>query len=241
MKQLLLLVTLFAAGATDARPFSYSSKTNFADVDFSYSAEAAASPALVRRFKAELAKERTATVTCGRQETEVRVKTGGQGIACASSTKIATSGQTGRLLSLARTYWAFTGGAHGNGGTTPLLWDRARGKEIKFASLFSSANGYANILRDPYCRALNRERKKRRGDDYQPSSMTPEFDACPKFSDLSLIPAGSLRFGQIHLIASPYTAGPYAEGEYDIALPVTARLVAALKPEYRASFDAQRQ
>ena len=64
----------------------------------------------------------------------------------------------------------------------------------------------------------------------------PEFDSCPKFSELALIPAVSKhrgRFDTIHLIAAPYTAGPYAEGDYDIALPVTGRLVAALKPEYR--------
>ena len=64
--------------------------------------------------------------------------------------------------------------------------------------------------------------------------MVPEFDACPKFSELSLIPSGSPRLNTIHLIAGAYTAGPYAEGEYDIPLPVTARLIAALKPEFRA-------
>ena len=99
------------------------------------------------------------------------------------------------------------------------------------------------MLRDPYCRALAAERKKRRGGDNEPSPV-PEFDACPKLSELALIPADSShrgRFDTIHLIAAPYTAGPYSEGDYDIALPVTGRLVAALKPEYRDSFAAQRQ
>ena len=235
-----LALLILAAASAAAKPFKYESKTRYAEVDFAYSDEAAAVPALVKRFQSDLAKERTRTVACGRAETKVRVESGGEGIACSSSTGITSSGQTPRLLSLARAYYAFTGGAHGNGGTTPLLWDRRLGKEIKFASVFASPNGYAGILRDPYCRALNAERKKRRGPDYQPSSMVPEFDACPKFSELSLIPFGSPRFGTIHLIAGPYTAGPYAEGEYDIALPVTPRFIAALKPEYRASF-AQRQ
>ena len=240
MKRAVLLIALLATAAAGAKPFSYESKTRYAEVDFAYSAEAAAVPALVKRFKSDLARERTQSIACGKAETEVRVKSGSEGIACSSSTGITTSGQTARLLSLARAYYAFTGGAHGNGGTTPLLWDRRLGKEIKFASLFSTPNGYASVLRDPYCRALNAERKKRRGPDYQPSSMVPEFDACPKFSELSLIPSGSPRLNTIHLIAGAYTAGPYAEGEYDIPLPVTARLIAALKPEFRDSF-AQRQ
>ena len=236
-----LAFLLLTAASADAKPFKYESKTRYAEVDFAYSTEAAAVPALVKRFNADLAKERSQTLACGKAETKVRVESGSEGVACSSSTGITTSGQTQRLLSLARAYYAFTGGAHGNGATTPLLWDRKLGKEVKFASLFSSPNGYGAILRDPYCRALNAERKKRRGPDYQPSSMVPEFDACPKFSELSLIPSGPSRFNQIHVIAAPYTAGPYAEGDYDIALPVTARLVAALKPEFRASFAPQPQ
>jgi hypothetical protein len=227
---LLLVLPLLLAAAADARPFAYKSKTRFAEIDFTYSAEAAAVPALVKRFRADLARERTRTVACGREETKIRVESGSEGIACASTTGITTSGQTLRLLSLASAYWAFTGGAHGNGSTSLLLWDRRAGKEIKFDSLFASRDGYAKVLRDPYCRALAAERKKRRGNDYEPGGV-PEFDTCPKFSELALIPADSKhrgRFDTIHLIAAPYTAGPYAEGDYDIALPVTRRLVAAL-------------
>src|SRR6476661_8397344 len=103
---------------------------------------------------------------------------GGASIACWRYTKITTRGQSVRLLSLARAYWAFTGGAHGNGATTGLLWDRARQKQIGTGTLLSAA-GYAQ-LRGPYCRALDAERKKRRGSDYRKSAIT-EFDSCPKF------------------------------------------------------------
>jgi hypothetical protein len=232
---------LLVATSADARPISFASKTKYADIEFSYSTEAAAVPALVRKFRADLAKERSSALSCGKQESTIRIQTGGQAIACSSMTKYTTSGQTARLLSLAKSYYAFTGGAHGNGGTTPLLWDRSLGKEIKFASLFRTPIAYGPPVRAAYCRALGAERRKRRGPDYQPNSMVPEFDACPKFSDLSLIPSGSPHFRQLHIIAAPYTAGPYSEGEYDIVLPVTPDLLAALKPEYRASFAAQRQ
>jgi hypothetical protein len=227
--------------AAHAAPFATSYKTRFADVDFSWSAEAAAVPALVRRFKGELAHEKTATIQCGKTETEVRVKSGSEGIACSSSTAIKTEGETPRLLSMSRAYYAFTGGAHGNGATTGLLWDRRLGKEIQFDALFASAKAYGAMLRAPYCRALDKERRKRRGPDYQPGSIA-EFDSCPKLSDLALIPADPKqrgRFDRIHLIAAPYLAGPYAEGDYDIELPVSRALIAAMKPEYRGSFAAR--
>ena len=49
------------------------------------------------------------------------------------------------------------------------------------------------------------------------------------------------RFDSIHFVASPYIAGPYAEGEYEISLPVTSQLISGIKPEYRSSFERQRQ
>ena len=241
----LIAVTLLGAGPAQARPFKYAYKSKYGHVDFSWSTEASAVPALVKRLRAELAKQKADTVNGGKMEFEVHP------VGWASSTKIITSGQTPRLLSLSRVYWAFTGGAHGNGRTTGLLWDRKAGKEIRFASLFSEDDGYAKPLRGAYCKALDREREKRRGPDYRPGGGDPrlaatfsEFDRCPKFSDIALIPGDSNhngRFDRVHLIAAPYTAGSFAEGEYDIILPVTRPLAAALKPEYRSSFEVQRQ
>ena len=243
-----LLISAFALGGllavpAQSKPFNMIYKGKYADVDFSWSAEAAAVPPLVKRFRTTFANEKAKTIACGKEESEVRIKSGGEGIRCQSSTKVTTSGETPRLLSLAREYWAFTGGAHGNGATNALLWDRKLKKEITFAWLFPRDAPYAAVLRSPYCPALDRERKKRRGADYQPSPIS-QFDSCPKLSDLALIPAASRPAGKldrIHLIAAAYLAGPYAEGEYDIALPVSPKLVLLMKPEYRASFQPQRQ
>jgi hypothetical protein len=229
--------------ALAATPFRAEFKNRYAEVDASWSAEANAVPALVSRFRADFAREKRKTVECGQTESKVRIATGGEAIACSSSTTITTIGQTPRLLSLARQYWAFTGGAHGNGATSPILWDRRINREVRFASLFAAPAAIQAVLGPSYCVALNKERAKRRGPDYGAGSIS-EFVTCPKLSDLALIPAGLTRagrFNQIHLIAAPYQAGAYAEGEYDIVLPVTARLVDAMEPAYRASFAAQRQ
>ncbi len=45
------------------------------------------------------------------------------------------------------------------------------------------------------------------------------------------------RFERLLLTASPYVAGPYAEGSYEIELAVTTDLIAALKGDYRGSFE----
>ena len=235
----LAVAALLGAGPAPGRPFKYAYKSKYAQVDFSWSSEAAAVPALVKRFHAELRKQKADTIAGSKQESSFR-----PGIGWESSTKITTSGESPRLLSLSRTYWAFTGGAHGNGRTTGLLWDRKLRKEISFASLFSSQSGYGRVLRAPYCQALDRERVKRRGGDGNLNNGIGEFDSCPKFSDLAFIPADSDRdgrFDRIHLIAPPYLAGPYAEGDYDIALPVNAPLIQLMKSQYRLSFEAQRQ
>jgi len=69
--------------------------------------------------------------------------------------------------------------------------------------------------------------------------------------DVHLSPKGTMPDGcrrlangiidQISFVASPYVAGPYVEGAYEIALPVTSAIIAALKPEYRSSFEVHRQ
>jgi hypothetical protein len=98
----------------------------------------------------------------------------------------------------------------------------------------------AALTRPGYCRALDAERRKRR----QGERLGGDFDECPKYGDLAIAPVDKNRNGRfdtIQFVASPYTAGPYAEGEYSIALPVTSQLIAAIKPEYRSSFERQRQ
>jgi len=44
----------------------------------------------------------------------------------------------------------------------------------------------------------------------------------------------------IRVVIGPYEAGPYAEGSYDIAVPVDAGVLGAIKPEYRGSFAGGR-
>jgi hypothetical protein len=149
-------------------------------------------------------------------------------------------GQTPRLLSIAAAIFTDTGGAHPNHNVDAELWDRRTRKRIAIETLFLRPGDFAALTRAAYCKALDKERLARRNGE----SFGGMFDDCPKYADLAVYPRDREpdgRFETIDFSAAPYTAGPYVEGEYGIPLPVTARLIAAMKPEYGASFEVQRQ
>ena len=147
-------------------------------------------------------------------------------------------GQTERLVSLVSNTDTFTGGAHPNHNSSALLWERAAQREVKLADLFATADGLEGAIRPQFCKLLDAERAKRR----QGETLEGEFSQCPAFSEVTIAPADKKetgRFDSILLIADPYVAGPYVEGEYEITSPVSAALVGALKSEHRGDFAAQ--
>jgi hypothetical protein len=149
------------------------------------------------------------------------------------------AGQSPRLISLEGGYDEFSGGVHPNHSYTALVWDRALAHQVGVGALFSRAGDFAALTRAAYCKHLDRERLKRRGE-----KVGGMWDDCPKYAELAIAPIDrnkNGRFDRFNFVASPYVAGPYAEGEFEVSLPVTARMVAAMKPEYRSSFEAQRQ
>lgn len=148
-----------------------------------------------------------------------------------------TAGETPRLLSLQGTYGGFEGGAHPNSYSKALLWDRQSNREISVGSLFARPSDFTRLTHSVYCKRLDIERAKRR--EGMKLDLA-EFNACPKYSDLAIAPVDrnhNGRFDSLDFIASAYVAGPYVEGEYEIFVPVTEKLIAALKPEYRSSFE----
>ena len=233
-------LALLLAAAPSARAFK--SELKNADADFSYSwpQEVSAIPVLAKRFAADLQKQKAATVAGGKEYNAERAKRGEEPVGYMHSTEITAAGQSPRLLSLQVEVGGFTGGAHGNHGTDSLLWERRLGREIKVGDLFLRRTALANLTRPAFCEALDKERLKRRGGE----KLGGQFDECPRFDELAILPVdakGNGRFELIRFIASPYVAGPWVEGDYELELPVTSQLIRAIKPLYRASFEPQRQ
>jgi hypothetical protein len=225
-----------AAPATKA--FVHDEKNDLLDYHFAWSAEAAAVPQIVEKLRAGMEKDKAELLANARQDKAYRDKEGYPFNAYTSSTDYTTAGQSPRLLSLSVEAASYTGGAHGNSGTSGLLWDRQAAKEIAVTDLFATPANMGRLLTQRWCDALNKEREEKRGEPVGGDGM---FDECPKLSEIAIVPTDhdrNGRFDRLILIASPYVAGPYVEGSYEIDLAVTADLIAALKADFRDSFEA---
>lgn len=241
MRGLILGAALLSAANAHANAVKVERNSAALEFSYSYPAEAAAIPALNRRFQADLATRYRKASKLGLEDLKIYKEQKRGGISDFFSMEWTTAGQTPRLLSLQNQLSTFTGGAHPNTSYGALLWDRRLGREIRMETLFLRSGAFAALTRSRYCAALDAERKKRREGE---KLDLPDFNACPKYSELAITAVDkdrNNRFDSIAFVASPYTAGPYAEGEYEVSLPVTSQLIAAIKPDYRSSFERQRQ
>lgn len=142
-------------------------------------------------------------------------------------------------LSLTYDNWSFTGGAHGNSYRSSMVWDKARQSEIAPIAMFKSAAAFDALVQTPYCDKLDIERsKKRDGEKVDRSQSDDWMQACPKPSELVVILGSSTgkQFNRFSVYAAPYAVGPYVEGDYEVDMPITAKLLAAVKPAYRSAF-----
>jgi hypothetical protein len=217
--------------------FVYDEKNDLIEYHFAWSAEATAVPQLVERFRAEMEKDKAELLANAREDKANRDKEGYPFNPYTSSTDYVTAGQSLRLLSLSVDVASYTGGAHGNYGTNGLLWDRQAAKDVKVVDLFAAPSNMGRLLTQRWCDALNKAREEKRGEPVGGEGM---FDECPKLSDIAIVPTDkdkNGRFERLVLTASPYVAGPYVEGSYEIDLAVNPDLIAALKADYRDSFE----
>lgn len=143
---------------------------------------------------------------------------------------------TPRFLSLSLDRYEYTGGAHGMGNYSALVYDRQTGDRRTPSSFFASDAALRAAIRPAFCRQLDAERRvKRKGDD---GPGLPEFNQCIDPVKETVILGSSTRggFDRIGILIAPYDAGPYAEGSYDVTLPVTPAVLAAVRPEWRRYF-----
>jgi hypothetical protein len=220
------------------KAFVFDEKNDLVDFHFGWSAEAAAVPELVSRFQAEMEKAKDELVAGAKEDKAFRDMDGLEFHGYQSSTDYQTVGQSSGLLSLFVEASAYTGGAHPNHGTNALLWDRSSAREIKVSDLFADPANRDRLLTQRWCNALNKQREEKRG---APVTGNDMFDECPKLDEIAIVPTdkdGNGHFERLILTASPYVAGPYVEGSYEIDLGVTVDVISALKSEYRASFEA---
>lgn len=152
------------------------------------------------------------------------------------STQWEVVADTPRFLSLSSGTYVYMGGAHGNSGFGGLVWDRKAGASLDARQMFESAGALWAAAESAYCTALDAEREKRRG---RPVRSDDFGSDCPGLDDLTLLVGSSngKTFNRLGIQAAPYVAGAYAEGPYEVTLPVTRSILGAVKSEYRPFFS----
>ena len=152
---------------------------------------------------------------------------------------ITTAAETGKLLSLKRVDFDYSGGAHPNTLTTGLLWDKALKRRITLAELFRPGADLA-ALDQALCAAINAAKRARVPDGPAVTLGGAGF-ACPRAADTAFVlTLGTVpgKAAGLTFLIRPYQVGPYAEGGYEIALPLTA-FRALLATAYADEFGGQ--
>lgn len=140
-----------------------------------------------------------------------------------------------RLISLSARVRKDTGGNHADFGFQTLLWGRepgGAGKPLDVLAMFASQRAFYAAIR----RALLHERE-RRGEApiYPHRALSAE---CIGLASAALI-SGSTdhrHFNRVGLWVAPYLAGSFYDGSYEVTIPVTAAVLAAVKPHDAADF-----
>ena len=142
-------------------------------------------------------------------------------------------------LSLSTLVGFYSGGAHPNYVYDTVLWDRIAARRRAPVDLFASKAALASAIRKPFCRELDRQRARKRSGSGV--GDIPEFSDCIDPSEQTVILGSSngKAFDRIGVLVAPYAAGPYAEGDYEVTVPVTQKVLDAVRPEFKPAFVAR--
>lgn len=209
------------------------------EFDYSWPQQADAIPALRRILEADLAKSRDGLASASMEGMQYAKADDYPFHPYGLWVKWSVVADLPGWLSLSAQVSDYSGGAHPNHGFDAMVWDKRVGVRRQAMDLFTSAKALDAAVRADLCAALDKERaKKRQG---TPVALA-EFDECIDPADTTITPGSDngKTFDRIGFLIAPYVAGPYVEGDYEVTLPVTDRILALVKPQYRASFGAAR-
>lgn len=211
------------------------------EFEYSYPAAAGAIPALKTRLDAELDEERRDLQEDAKEQRAESQKAGFSFNPLGYWASWQVVSDLPGWLSLSGNVSSYEGGAHPNHGFDAILWDKQANVKRDAEELFASKEALSRAIRRDFCREIDRQRAKKRGAPVKSGSDEPFSDCIdPVESTVILGSSNRKTFDRIGVLVAPYEAGPYSEGNYEVTLPVTDAVLAAVKPEYRASFAARR-
>jgi len=230
--------TVTETPASAGAPFGYKSETPYATVELKLPEAVRNQPDLHVRLYSESVKDLKAFVEGAQAD---RTEAGGdQGMPVYESLiTFDTPVETGKLFSLARSDYEFTGGAHGNTAYTGVLWDKAMKRPVTAAGLLKPGVALS-ALDGLLCTAVNAEKRKR-DPQAETVSLNPKDASgwsCPHAADTPIVLAPSTepgKAGGLVFLVGPYQVGPYAEGSYQVPVPQAA-IRSLLAPAYADEF-----
>ena len=150
----------------------------------------------------------------------------------------------GHYVSIVRSDYMDTGGAHPNSTVDTILWDSAAGKRISIRPFFTATadNGPAmTAMHEAVIASLKAEKKKRDSSDTATAEWFKGVE--PKLLKIGAVTlAPSTEAGKSSGLTfhyPPYAVGPYAEGDYVAFVPWEA-LKPYLAPEGQRIFGGAR-
>ncbi|SMF61354.1 DUF4163 domain-containing protein [Allosphingosinicella indica] len=224
------------APTPEAPPVAVKQTDEVLEFEYAYPGAAAAIPALKTQLDTDAQKQR---ITATAAAADDKKQSEGDGFPYRRHSFMKTwsvSTDTPQLLILESEGYTYTGGAHGTPFYEVIVWDKAAGKTIDMADLFTDWPKLLAAAKPDFCKALDAERAKRRGPDA--GAIGGLFGDCPELKENPITALGKDgRITALRAIIGPYVAGPYAEGTYEIDLPLTAAVRGLVKPAYAASFS----
>lgn len=234
-----------AAAVANAAPTAEARKVevnnDLMEFSYAYPAQAAAIPALKSWLDSDLEQQQEKTKQGTLEERKDAKEGGWEPRTYSHSTDWKVVTEIPGWLSMSADRWEFTGGAHGNPWFDTLLWDKTANIRRDPLALFTSKAALSAAIRPSFCDQIDKQRAEKREEPIKRDSGDP-FDACidPVESTVILGSSDHQHFDRIGVLVGPYAAGPYVEGEYEATIPVNARVLAAVKPEYRTLFAVKK-
>ena len=225
---------LLASAVPAAAQTKVVAKTATLDFSYAYPTAAARIAPLRRWLEADRVRLRTRAAGLAAEDRREAAKSGFPFHQHDASREWKVVTETPRLLSLSGESYSYTGGAHGNTALESLVWDKAKARRVDPRTMFESAAAMQRVLGPGWCAWLKGERRRRLGSDPGTDDIFP----CPPVSDLIVLLGSTDRraIDRIGLVAGQYVAGSYAEGMYEMTVPVTPALLAIVRPEWQAAF-----
>lgn len=212
-----------------------SEKTDLLDFEYLIPPEAAARKVLREWMTTQAGRLKAQALKAAKEDEESSRKSGFAYRQHSDGSRWSATADTKSLMSFQGQHYFYTGGAHPMVNYVALVYDKQEGKLLRPSEIFADPAAAFAAITPLYCKRLEELRVEKRGEKTDPSDM---FGDCPKLTEATLLPVSKTpkKIDLIRIILDPYVAGPYAEGEYVVELPVDQSMIDLMKPEYQGVF-----